>query len=172
MISTKLTWKVSVIGEPGAGKSSLISRMAYDSDSISASMRGLIRKRVSIQHDGENRTVEVLFQEINGFSGAESLLSSSNAVIIVVDITKPMDLNELGKFVHFVSNFGKSPLVFIAGSKLDRRYEAQIWESDFDPMKNNGNVKIYMVSSKMPDTVKTMLNDVSLNLLKRTMERR
>lgn len=172
MISTRLTWKVSVIGEPGSGKSSLISRMAYDSDSVSGSLRGLIRKKMNVVYNGETRNVEFLFQEIDGFTGADNLLSSSNGVIIVVDITNPVDLKSLVKFVDFISNFGKNPLIFIAGSKADRRYEAKIWEEDLEPLRKTPTTKLYMVSSRQPDTVKNMLNDIGVSLLKRTLERK
>ena len=172
MISTRLTWKVSVIGEPGSGKSSLISRMAYDSDSVSGSLRGLIRKKLNVVYEGEPRNVEFLFQEIEGFAGADNLLSSSNGVIIVVDITNPVDLKGLAKFIDFISNFGKNPLIFIVGSKIDRRYEAKIWEEDLEPLKKNQNTKLYMVSSRQSETVKNMLNDIAVSLLKRTLERK
>ena len=172
MISNRLTWKVSVIGQPGSGKSSLISRMAYDSDSAAGVMRGLVRKKLNAELNGETRNVEFLFQEIDGFSGSDNLIASANGVIIVVDITNPVDFDELTKFINFISNFGKKPLIFIAGSKLDRRYEAKIWEKDLEPLKKNGISKIYMVSSRQPETVKSMLNDVAASLLMRTMERK
>ena len=74
--------------------------------------------------------------------------------------------------MDFISNFGKNPLIFIAGSKIDRRYEAKIWEEDLEPLKKNQTTKLYMVSSRQSETVKSMLNDIAVSLLKRTLERK
>ena len=56
--------------------------------------------------------------------------------------------------------------------KKSKPYGAKIWEKDLEPLKKHGISKIYMVSSRQPETVKSMLNDVAASLLMRTMERK
>ena len=48
MDQERVTWKITVLGQPDAGKSSLISRIVYDSDSGVIKQRGLIKKKMTL----------------------------------------------------------------------------------------------------------------------------
>ena len=99
MISGRLMWKVSLVGDTESGKSSLISRIVFDSEAGSFINKGLLRKKVSFEDDGKNYHAELIFQEIDGFPDNEKLLAGSSAIIIVVDVTKKLNEGEVTKFI-------------------------------------------------------------------------
>ena len=61
MDSTRVVWKVSVLGPDGSGKSSLISRIIYDSDSPDIQPRSILKKSLSINDKGKKILVDLLF---------------------------------------------------------------------------------------------------------------
>ncbi len=167
MISSRFIWKVSVVGTSGSGKSSLISRIVYDSDSGSLENRGLLRKKISVNYKGKTVENEFIFQEIDGFMENEKIMSGSSAIIMVTDVTKTLNEGEIRKFVRFVSILERKPYLILAATKIDRKYEAVTWQEDLEPLSNSYKIPVYMVSAKMPETVRKMLEDIAQTLLER-----
>ncbi|MCL4345903.1 MAG: GTPase domain-containing protein [Candidatus Thermoplasmatota archaeon] len=167
MISSRFIWKVSVVGTSGSGKSSLISRIVYDSDNGNFGNKGLLRKKISVNYDGKQVESEFIIQEIDGFVENEKIMSGSSVIIIVADVTKELNEKEIHKFIKFVSILDRKPLMVISATKIDRKYEAVTWQEDLEPLSKEYNVPVYMVSSRIPDTVKKMTDDIVIRLLER-----
>ncbi|MGP6206645.1 GTPase domain-containing protein [Cuniculiplasma sp. SKW3] len=167
MISSRFIWKVSVVGTSGSGKSSLISRIVYDSDNGGIGNRGLLRKKINITYDGKPVESEFIIQEIDGFIENEKIMSGSSAIIIVTDVTRELNEREIQKFIKFISILERKPLMVIAATKIDRKYEAVTWQEDLDPISKTYKVPVYMVSARMPETVKKMTEDIATKLLDR-----
>jgi GTPase SAR1 family protein len=164
MISGRLMWKVSLVGDTESGKSSLISRIVFDSEAGSFINKGLLRKKVSFDDDGKTYHAELIFQEIDGFPENEKLLAGSSAIVIVVDVTKK--LNE-GEITKFIKNTQKKGLLILAANKVDRKYEAVTWKEDLEPMAKKFGLNLYMVSARQPESVNNMVNGISRLLIGR-----
>ncbi|MCL4323703.1 MAG: GTPase domain-containing protein [Candidatus Thermoplasmatota archaeon] len=164
MISGRLMWKVSLVGGLESGKSSLISRIVFDSETGNFINKGLLRKKVSFQENGKDYHAELILQEISGFPTNEKLLAGSSAIIIVVDVTKKMNEQEIINFIRLTQKRG---LIIMAANKVDRKYEAVTWKEDLEPIAKKFDLDLYMVSAKQPDTVNNMVNGISRLLIGR-----
>ncbi|MHB1623119.1 MAG: Rab family GTPase [Cuniculiplasma sp.] len=157
-------WKVSVVGEPDAGKSSLISRIVFDSEAGSFMGKGLLRKKITIQDQNRMSQAELILQEIDGLPENDKLLAGSSAIIIVVDVTKDVNKKAMEKFIKGAN---KKALIVIAANKIDRKYEAVTWREDLDPFVKNYNLELFLISTKIPETVNGMIKEIGKLLMGR-----
>lgn len=172
MDAARLTWKISVVGPKGVGKSSLISRIVYDSDSALGPQRALVKKKVAIDYENEKIMSDLLFQELDETDDVERLIPGSNVIIIVADLTENRSIAEAEEIIKFTENFEIRPLVVLVGTKLDRKYEAIIWEDDFNKLRKKYEVEYFIVSSKSSENIDEMMNYISGKLVENYYSKR
>ncbi len=168
----RVTWKITVLGQPESGKSSLISRIVYDSDTSVIKQRGLIKKKMTLEKDGIRYIADLLFLELQDEEGVEKLLRGSNCILVAVDITKGEELEVAADIVRYLNSFEESPLVIMAGTKSDLKYEAAVWEHDFDRLKKELGVEYFLVSAKNATSVPELVEYMTGNLLERFYAKR
>lgn len=161
----RVTWKLTVLGQPESGKSSLISRLVYDSDSGPVKQRGLIKKKMTLETGGRKVIADLLFLELQDKEGVEKLLTGSNCILVTVDITRGEELGVASDIVKYLTSFEDPPLVLLVGTKSDLRYEAAIWENDFEAVKKESGVDYFLVSAKTSSGVPELLEHLSGELL-------
>ena len=172
MDQERVTWKITVLGQPDAGKSSLISRIVYDSDSGVIKQRGLIKKKMTLEKEGRKVIADLLFLELKDEEGVEKLLTGSNCVLVAVDITKNEELEVAADIVRYLYSFEESPLVILIGTKSDLRYEAVVWEKDFDRVRQDLGVDYFLVSAKTADSISELVDHMAEKLLERFYAKR
>ncbi|MGP6294360.1 GTPase domain-containing protein [Caldiplasma sukawensis] len=170
MSNMKYTWKVSFIGDPGNGKTSLISRVVYDSDHSTFSGKGLLRKKISITLKKKEYNIEFIIQEIDDKDENEKLLTGSGAIVVVIDVTKPLNEKDIKKKLSYLSSLERKPLVFIAATKSDRRYEAEFWKDDLNKIVGKEGTEVFFVSAKDGEEVKNMMETIGMKLLEKKLE--
>lgn len=168
----RVTWKITVIGQPASGKSSLISRIVYDSDSSVIKQRALLKKKMTMEKGGKKVIADLLFLELQDEEGVEKLLTGSNCVIVTVDITQPEELEVARDVLRYLSSFEESPLLILAGTKADLKYEAAVWENDFDRIRKELGIDYFLLSAKTSASVQDMLDHLTGSLLDRFYAKR
>lgn len=168
----RATWKISVVGPRGVGKSSLISRIVYDSDVAASQQRALVKKKMSLTFEGKKIIADLLFQELDGDEEVDKLLVGSNAIIVVADITNKKTIGDANSIIKYAINFEKKPLVILAGTKLDLKYEAEIWEEDFNGLKEDYGINYFLISSKNSQAVNELVEYLTTQLLDRFYKRK
>lgn len=168
----RVTWKITVLGQPEAGKSSLISRIAYDSDSSTIKQRGLIKKKMTLEEKGRKVIADLLFLELQDEEGVERLITGSNCVLVAVDITKNGELEVASDIARYLNSFEDSPLVIIVGTKSDLKYEAAVWEKEFGQVKKELGVDYFLVSAKNATAIPELIDHLTGKLLNRFYAKR
>lgn len=168
----RVTWKITVLGQPGSGKSSLISRIVYDSDASVIRQRGLIKKKMTLEKGGGKYLADLLFLELQDGEGVEKLLRGSNCILVAVDITRSEELEIAADIARYLNSFEEGPLVILAGTKADLKYEAAVWEEDFDKVKRELDVDYFLVSAKTATAVPDLVDYLTDSLLERLNAKR
>ena len=171
-MTSRRIWKLSLIGAPGTGKSSIISRIVFDTDASGTTMRGLLTKKIKVPYNGSTLDFEFIFQEIDSMDGDAKLIAGSSGIILVFDVTQALNISEVNRFAKFIKGLEKNPPVFIAANKIDRKYEAITWHEDLEPLSRIMDASIYMVSSRMSDTVSNMVKDIAIKLMEKKNDKR
>lgn len=161
---TRITWKVSIIGSAGSGKSALIARIVYDVPDYTAQFRTLTKKVLKFNLDGKKMKADVLLQELDPSSNSEKLLLGSSAIIITVDITEVESLMLADDFLKYVTTFERSPLKVIVATKLDRKYEAELWDPELEGLSRKYDIRVFKTSSKTGEGVEELLESLSSEL--------
>ncbi|GGM67235.1 hypothetical protein GCM10007108_01640 [Thermogymnomonas acidicola] len=172
MDADRVTWKVSVTGAKGSGKTSLISRIVYDSDAAIGMKRELFRKRFSASLGSRRIIAELLFQELDSSESSASAILNSNAVMVVVDITEQPSYEEAVEIVRYVSGLERRPLTIIVGNKLDRKYEAVVWEDEMKSLQKKYGVEYCFVAAKNGEGIQNLINSLLDGLVSRIAQKR
>jgi len=164
MMSNRLIWKITILGEPDTGKSSIISRIVFDSEVGKSSGKGLLRKKVSFSSVNQQKQAEFIIQELDGFPVNHKGLVGSSAILVVVDVTKKFEPSKISTFIEGIEN---KPEVCIVANKIDLKYEALTWIEELEPFAKKHKIDLYMVTSKESDSVNTMIQGVAKKLMVR-----
>ncbi|MFG1518971.1 MAG: GTPase domain-containing protein [Thermoplasmataceae archaeon] len=172
MDSTRVVWKVSVIGPDGSGKSSLISRIIYDSDSTGIQSKSILKKSLSISDHGKKILADLLFLEIDPSNGDDKLVVGSNALIVTVDLTNQSTLSEAEKILKMINKAGSKSFILLVANKLDRKYEASFWTEDLDAISRKYDVPYLVASAKNGEGIEELTKILTDQLLKRFLKKR
>lgn len=144
----KRAWKVSLVGPEGAGKSSLVSRIVYGSDTAIYDPKSLKRKSVVYEKSGVKLNADIFFLELSSKGGDDKLLAGSNAIVIVSDVTNSHTLEEAEILLKYTKAFSEKSVIMLIATKQDLRYEAQFWEDDLKKLAGKYNVPWILTSAK------------------------
>lgn len=172
MDTGRLTWKVSIVGPTGSGKSSLISRIVYDSDNPASTQKMILRKRLSVPFNGSSRNVDFLFQELEDTKNAGKFLMGSTVILVTADITSRDSMRYSEDILKFVDRLERKPLVALLGTKMDLRYEAVIWQGELDSLASKYGVLSFLVTTKNSTEVTKMLDQISSKLMDKIASKR
>ena len=172
MVMDRVAWKVSVAGGKGTGKSALISRVVYDSDSPGSASKLLSRKRLVVDRDGTKISADLLLQEISDRPEAERFLPGSNIILVLVDVTNPASLDFAHDIVKYSKTFEKKPQILLVGTKSDMKYEAQIWTEDIEKIGKKEKLDYVMVSSRTGEGIPELLNSITDSLVEKVYAKR
>lgn len=161
---TRITWKVSLLGNNGSGKSALIARIVYDVVDYNAQFRTLTRKVIQFDSNGKKMKADLLLQELDPSPNSEKLLLGSSAIIVTVDITDENSYHMAEDFLRYITTFEKSPLKMVVATKLDRKYEAKIWDPELDDLSSRYGIKVFKASAKSGDGISEFLEYISSEL--------
>ncbi len=168
----RITWKVSIIGASGVGKSSLIARIVYDTPDYSGQFKSLARKVISFDYGGKKLKADILLQEIDPTTNSEKLLLGSNAIVVAIDITDEESFLLADDVLRYITTFEKSPLKLIAATKLDRKYEAKLWDNELEGISRKYSTKYFKTSSKTGEGVDDFLKALSAELSSRIKKKK
>ncbi len=168
----RVMWKISVAGLSRSGKSTLISRLVYDTDDVSMQVKLLNRKRITINNGSGKINADLLLQEVSESLEADRLLPGSAAIIVTVDITNPNSLGYAEEIVKYSANFEKKPLVLVAATKLDLKYEAAIWKDELEKIRKKYGTDYFILSAKTGEGVESALGYIEDSLTKRFYAKR
>lgn len=172
MVMDRVAWKVSVAGGKGTGKSALISRIVYDTDSPGPTSKLLSRKRLAVDRDGTRLSADLLLQEISDGPEAERFLPGSNIILVLVDVLNPESLAFANEIVKYSKTFEKKPQILLVGTKSDMKYEAQIWTEDIEKIGKKEKVDYVMVSSRTGEGIPELLKAITDSLAERFYAKR
>ncbi len=172
MEADRVTWKISIIGAVGTGKSSLISRIVYDSDSAIGLRKQIARKKLMLDYGGSRVNADLLFIESEEGIDTEKLVSGSNVIITTADLTNRKSLSEAESILGNLDRSESPAVKIVAGTKLDRKYEAVLWDEDFQKLEKKYGIKYFFVSSRDAASVKEMMQYIINELLQRFYAKR
>ncbi|MEM3675843.1 MAG: GTPase domain-containing protein [Thermoplasmataceae archaeon] len=172
MVVDRVAWKISVIGQPKSGKSSLISRIVYDTYESSGQSKPINKKRFTLENGQDKILADVLFQEILSQDESDRLLPGSTAIIITVDITNQSSLKYAEEVLKFTKNFERKPHISLVATKLDMKYEAAIWIDDLNRVCNKFGIQFYMTSAKTGEGIAETVKAITGALAERFYARR
>ncbi len=144
----KRAWKVSMIGSKGVGKSSLISRIIYGHDDLAYDPKSMKKKTVSYEKGNIRINADLFFLELDSANGSEKLLSGSNAIVVVTDVTNHESLAEADMLLKYMQNLAGKAVLIVVATKQDLRYEAQFWDKEIEELATKYGVKYKITSSK------------------------
>lgn len=165
LMYARRAWKVSLIGSKGSGKSSLISKMVYGSDAYESDPKSLKKKSLTVEKDGNRMGVDLFFLELDETGNSDKLLSGSNAIIVLLDVTNPGSIEEAEYILKFILSYGEKALIMIAATKQDLRYEAAFWDEDVRKLASKYGVKYFMTSAKNSQDSNRFLDGLVSSLL-------
>jgi GTPase SAR1 family protein len=147
-MDSKKTWKVSLIGPVGVGKSWLISRIVYGSEAAGFDPKAMKRKSVIYDKPGLKISADLFFLELGAGGGDDKLLSGSNAIVIVSDVTNVNSLDDAERLLRYTKTFSGKSVRMLVATKQDLRYEAQFWENDLKELADKHKVPYVLTSAK------------------------
>ncbi len=151
MENSRVTWKISVTGLNGSGKSTLISRLVYNTNTVSSQIRPIQRKIVTLDARNRRITAELLFLEINSEQESEKLLTGSNCILVVADLTSIRSLDYAENVLKFISALNNKTVKVLVATKLDRRYEAQFWQDELERISRDYGIPYFILSNNSRD---------------------
>ncbi|WP_337860881.1 GTPase domain-containing protein [Ferroplasma sp.] len=143
-MAQKLIWKVTVTGKKNSGKSSIISRAAYNTDS-QITTRGFVRKKINTNFMSDEYEIDLLFLEMPYETLNQKFLSKSTFVLFIVDIT---DMDSLKDADLFMSEYNNNMEIFLLALKSDMRYVSQFWEPEISRLANKYGIAYFIYSNK------------------------
>jgi len=166
----KKTFKVSVLGGPGVGKTSLIRKIIYDQfNSDVSSTVGIDIETVAVKLGG--RVVKLVFWDTAGQENFNSMtfthIRGSNAILTVYDLSMPKETLACAQ-KQLLSAPVEDALVFLIGNKADliqdnrKRREAILQGQRF---ADRNSMLLFETSARSAKNVKRLVISLTRSLL-------
>ena len=159
--------KVTVVGDSGVGKTSIVHRACFDKFSTDLSPTigsACLKKTVETPHG----PISMNIWDTAGQERFQSLipmyLKGSKACIFVVDLSNPINFSDLSSYYDYISDqLEDGCFLWICGNKLD------LIPPDFDltPLQrwaNQRNCKSYKVSAKTGFGIDELFQEIALQI--------
>ena len=141
--------KVTVIGAPGVGKTSLIRRYVYGRFS-----NGVEQADGSTVYRKRLPSGELIIWELgSGEQNPEAILRGSSGVVVVLDVTDETTLEWAEEALPYVAGLLPGRPIAIAGNKCDMKYAARLWREDMEPLAARWDAALYMTSARTGENV-------------------
>jgi len=167
---TYVAWKVTVIGERSSGKTCLISKICYDSfdsNGCKNPFKTLIKKSLKLDNDGVSSKADIFFHEINELNKPEKSVMGSSAIIVTLDVTNSDAFRNTDLLLKYLKTFRKNKLQILVATKIDRKYEAKVWDEELTELSQKYGIAYIKTSSKTGEGIDELLREISSNLTRR-----
>ncbi|MHA1746733.1 MAG: Rab family GTPase [Promethearchaeota archaeon] len=172
-------FKICVIGDGAAGKTSLIKRFtqgSFNKDYIKTLGAQFSRFEKLIQTPkGENIRARLFFWDIAGQSEFQfmrpTFYNGARATIVVCDLTRPETIENINEWIEDISTYcGDLPTVCF-GNKSDLIDEKTYDDSKLKEIaKSRGFLNLYMTSAKTGKHVQDAFNSIIDILVKKALQ--
>ncbi|MEM0127861.1 MAG: GTPase domain-containing protein [Thermoplasmatales archaeon] len=142
--------KILVVGPMGAGKTSLICRIVFDSLDECSQIPGQFMKYNYIKDDGNS--IQFLFKEVNYLPAPEK----KAGYILAIDCNSRGDLESLPGILKMISD----KAFIVALCKSDLHYSAAFWIEDVRKIVGQ-KPEIVPVSATTGENVKVLIEKLS-----------
>ncbi|UCE75152.1 MAG: GTP-binding protein [Methanomassiliicoccales archaeon] len=173
--------KITLIGEGGIGKTSLIKRYVFDQFSdgyITTIGTKVTKKELKLRHPvtEENYNVTMMIWDIMGQRGFREILKEAyfygtQGAIAVCDVTKAQTLERLEEWIQSLFQITTDvPIVFM-GNKCDLVDKAQLTYSDVKNFASNyEEPTVFLTSAKTGINVNLAFKTLAEKILKKSAE--
>jgi small GTP-binding protein len=179
-MSEKLSFKISVMGDSGVGKSSILRRYVLGEftgvDLATIGMASL-KKEIPIRSSkaGREVTLTLNFVDIMGSHSLRELLQrayfyGTHGVLAICDVTRPETLTGLPEWVEILERTtGKVPMVILA-NKADLSTEARVDKQRIDQVAAQFNCPAFMTSAKTGENIEEAMKTLLTAIIKKAQE--
>jgi GTPase SAR1 family protein len=143
--------KILVVGSRGAGKTSLLCRLIFDSVEQCEELEGQFQKFTFSRNDGSK--ISFLFKEVSVLPATEK----KAGYILVLDSNSKSDLATLPNVISMISD----RKFIIALTKADLHYSAEFWVEDVKNVLHEDRINVIPVSAKTGQNIPELLNALS-----------
>mmetsp|Transcript_24091 Transcript_24091/g.63544 ORF Transcript_24091/g.63544 Transcript_24091/m.63544 type:complete len:209 (-) Transcript_24091:25-651(-) len=161
-------FKVVLLGDEAAGKTSLVRRYMYDTfeDSIQATIGMDFQSKTVYLQD---RTVRLQLWDTAGQERFRSLIPSyirdAAAAVVVYDITKRSSFQGTRKWIDDVrAERGQGAMIALVGSKSDLSAERQVSEAEGKAQADEMGVTFAETSAKLGTNVASLFQQLAATL--------
>ncbi len=135
-------WKVSVIGDQGVGKTSLVKRFVFNTfngESLTSEESRAYKKKI----DG----ILLMIWDVSVYEEhVDRILGGSKAVIIVGDITRYRTYEAMDDMAQYVD--GRKISKIFVGNKHDLKYRAEFWRDELQTLSKKYDSTYFFTSAK------------------------
>ena len=167
-ISYNFLFKVSLIGDSGTGKTSILTRFidnVFKEDT--ATTIGVDFKIVSFDL-GENTFAKMQIWDTCGSERFRSLtasfLKTCSAFILVFDLTRVNTLNNIDNWIKTINENTKPKFLILIGNKRDLIEDRKVSKEDILKYCEKNNINYIEISAKDNDNVEKIFKEVAYQL--------
>jgi len=152
-------WKISVLGDPSVGKTSLVRHYCegyFRENYLSTIGVSFLKKSLDLRLNNDIHKIILQIWDLGGqiiFSNVRNnYLHGTNGALILFDLTEIMSLNHVANwYEEIISAVGKIP-VLIIGNKMDLPYKNSTLERA-KRLCSELNIEFYITSAKTGDNM-------------------
>ncbi len=146
MVTPKI-WKVSVIGDQGVGKTSIVKRFVFNTfnhENESTEKTKVYKKKLD--------SILLMIWDVSIFEEhVDRILMGSKAIIIVGDITRLRTYQTMEEMAQYL-NGHRAPRIFV-GNKSDLKYRAEFWRDELQELADKYSSSYFFTSAKTGENV-------------------
>lgn len=167
--------KLSLVGETGVGKTSLVRRFVtdtFDDRYIPTVGTKITKKSMDVIWRGQEAVLDMTVWDIMGEHGFRQLLKEAyfhgtQGILAVCDLTRSDTLFDLTNWINLaIKQAGDVPLCFI-GNKADLRKQQAVDEDDLSRLATIHNSPYYLGSAKTGDNVESAFRSLAHAVVER-----
>ncbi len=151
-------WKVSIVGDQGVGKTSIVKRFVFDTfngESVPTEETKVYKRKM----DG----ILLMIWDVSVYDNhVDRILSGSKAVIIVGDITRYGTYETMADIARYL-NGSKNSKIFV-GNKNDLKYRAEFWKDELKTLSERHNSTYFFTSAKTGEGINEIFQFLTRNL--------
>ncbi len=170
---TSFARKVCLVGDPAAGKTSLVRRFVidkYDDSYIQTMGAKVMKKNVQIRSNSKSCDVTLMIWDVMGqkhFRIIESVAFQHIAgAMVVCDMTRKSTLDNVNYWMEAIERVaGKVPVIIMA-NKMDLLNDAEFSENDVAKVSLEFGATFFVTSAKTGENVETAFASLAKSAMK------